>query len=84
MGVDVNSEIAAANIAAGLPSLTVEAAEKQYASYDVLLCSHIVEHFAPNDLLTFLNQWLDRLPRGGHLAILTRTFNPLFSTISIT
>ena len=40
-------------------------------TYDVLLLSHVVEHFAPHSLLNFLNEHLHRLKPGGHLVVLT-------------
>ena len=78
VGVDVNPEIVAANCRANLQTLTVDEARKMSDGFDVLLCSHIIEHFAPAQLLEFLNEWLDRLQVGGCLIILTPLMSPYF------
>ncbi|MDR2905847.1 MAG: class I SAM-dependent methyltransferase [Helicobacteraceae bacterium] len=56
-----------------LPQNLGEASE-----YDLLIASHIIEHFAPNDLLGFLDFYLDRLKASGHIIIAAPLANPLF------
>jgi hypothetical protein len=45
-------------------------------TFDLVLMSHVIEHFAPADLVGFIDGYLDRLRLGGHLLIAT----PLFSS----
>ncbi len=70
-GVDVNPFIVNRNTAAGLKCMTVQEFGKTKNLYDVLLMSHIIEHFAPGDLLVFLDGYLERLKPGGYLIITT-------------
>lgn len=52
-----------------------------YASqnkFDTILMSHIVEHFAPDDLLPFMEGYLNRLKQGGHLVIATPLYSEYF------
>ncbi len=46
--------------------------------YDVLLMSHIIEHFNPEDLLKFMDNYLERLKKGGYLIIATPLFTHYF------
>lgn len=71
LGVEVNPTIVQANIAGGLPCVTVDDFGRASGTYDVLLMSHIVEHFAPPDLFAFIDGYLDRLAVGGQLVIAT-------------
>jgi SAM-dependent methyltransferase len=71
VGVDINEEIVSANRAIGLASQTVDQFKQDTASYGVILMSHVVEHFAPADLLRFVDGYLDRLEAGGGLVIAT-------------
>ena len=70
-GVDINQAMVAANVAKGLPCLSVDAFNATADCYDVLLMSHVVEHFQPDVLLKFMNNYLDRLKTGGYLIITT-------------
>lgn len=77
-GVDVNSELVQANQKAGLHCLTVEEFAQTQDIYDVVLMSHVIEHFAPKDLVPFLDGYLDRLKAGGRLIIATPLLTRLF------
>jgi SAM-dependent methyltransferase len=71
VGVEVSPEIVKTAVANGLPCKTVKEFEGDAEIYDVLLMSHIVEHFPPRELLDFMDGYLDRLRVGGHLVIAT-------------
>jgi SAM-dependent methyltransferase len=71
VGVDINPKLVEAARDADLECMTVEELETRDDRFDVLLMSHIIEHFAPHDLLRFLDAHLDRLKVGGHLIIAT-------------
>lgn len=71
VGVDVNQEAIRANLAAGFRCVLPEEFDACEARYDVILMSHIIEHFAPAGLLHFMDHYLDRLKLGGHLIILS-------------
>jgi SAM-dependent methyltransferase len=77
-GVEVNAEIVAKNNAAGLRCVTPEQFESSGTKARVLLMAHVIEHFAPRDLLPFLDRWLDRLEPGGSLVIATPLLSPHF------
>lgn len=75
VGVDVNETIVNANRAAGLRCMTVAEFLCSNETFDLVLMSHVIEHFAPADLVSFIDGYLDCLRPGGHLLIAT----PLFS-----
>jgi SAM-dependent methyltransferase len=70
-GVEINPEIAAANRAAGLSCVTADEFEKTNEKYDMILMAHIIEHFAPKDLVHFMDTYLDHLKPGGRLIVAT-------------
>lgn len=78
VGVDVNPEIVASNKRDGLKCFTPDELELQGLKADVLIMSHVIEHFAPPDLLKFLNDYLELLVPGGYLLIATPLLNPRF------
>lgn len=77
-GVDTNYELVRANQEAGLRCLLVEEFRLTDDTYDVVLMSHVIEHFLPKDLLSFLDSYLDRLKVGGKLIIATPLLTPYF------
>jgi SAM-dependent methyltransferase len=77
-GVDVNPEIVRANREAGLRCFVAEEFSQTNDSYDALLMSHVIEHFAPKDLIPFLDGYLDRLKVGGRLIIATPLLTRFF------
>lgn len=78
LGVEQNQEIVKENLHKGLNCVSVEAFKEQTSSFDILICSHIIEHFAPNDLLSFLDFYLSRLEKGGYLIIATPLYSNYF------
>jgi SAM-dependent methyltransferase len=71
IGIEVNPEIVKVGVANGLPCQTVTEFAGDTRTFDVLLMSHIIEHFQPRDLLEFIDGYLDRLRVGGGLVIAT-------------
>jgi SAM-dependent methyltransferase len=71
LGIDVNSHIIKENIESGLNCMTLKEFERTNCMYDVLLMSHVIEHFLPMDLWKFMDSYLDRLHPGGYLIIAT-------------
>jgi SAM-dependent methyltransferase len=78
IGVDVNPDVVKANRSAGFASMTPEEFLSSGAIAQVLLLSHVIEHFAPRDLLGFMERWLDCLEEGGTLVIATPLMSPQF------
>lgn len=77
-GVDANPELVRANREAGFRCFTVEEFRQVADTYDVMLMSHVIEHFAPHDLVSFMDNYLDRLKVGGKLVIATPLFTRFF------
>jgi SAM-dependent methyltransferase len=80
LGVDINRKIVKKDLEKGLNVMHVDdfwncMADKQF---DLIIMSHIVEHFNWSDLIDFLDKYLDKLRIGGYLLIITPTFNKLF------
>ena len=71
LGVDKNPYLVKAVCEKGFAAKTVEEFEKSEESFDVILFSHIIEHFAPADLLQFMDSFIDRLKPGGYVIIAT-------------
>ncbi len=71
IGVDVNPDIVARNVAQGLECYLPADFRARAMSADVLLMSHIVEHFSPDRLLAFIDEYLVYLRPGGYLVIAT-------------
>jgi SAM-dependent methyltransferase len=71
LGVDINPGIVAANRANGLDCVVAGDLAADAEPFDVLLMSHVIEHFAPGELKEFIDSHLDRLRVGGHLIIAT-------------
>jgi SAM-dependent methyltransferase len=74
VGVDVNREIVEDNAARGLPCLPISQLPEE-AEFDLVIMSHLIEHFAPEALLNLLERYLDRVAPGGFLLVST----PLYS-----
>lgn len=77
-GVEKNAAIVAENKTKGLPCRTPEELAGSHEKFDVLLLSHIVEHFAPHDLLAFLDHYFAYLKPGGLVVIATPLMSPYF------
>src|SRR5213593_424556 len=77
-GVDANPELVRANREAGVHCLTTEEFKQSNERYDVLLLSHVIEHFPPGDLVAFMDGYLDRVKVGGHVVVATPLFTRFF------
>jgi SAM-dependent methyltransferase len=77
-GVEINPQIAATVRSAGLRCMTAEEFNASQEQYDVVLMSHVIEHFAPAELLSFMDAYLDRLKPGGRLVIATPLMSDYF------
>jgi len=70
LGIDTNMEIVNTNKNNNLPCIhSGELRPDQL--YDVIIMSHIIEHFDPASLLKFMNDYLLLLKPNGYLFILT-------------
>lgn len=78
VGVDANEVIVKTIRKIGIDCLTVEEFENTSELYDVILMSHVIEHFHPDDLLKFMGYYLERLKNGGFLIIVTPLNSPYF------
>lgn len=58
--------------------LSLEQFKETVEQYDLIIMSHIIEHFRPDELLIFLDSYLGRLKIGGYLLILTPTMTKYF------
>jgi len=70
IGVDINKHIVDSVKSLGLECIHAEDFDKS-KQYDAILMSHIIEHFMPDDLLPFMDSYLDALKPSGHLVIVT-------------
>ncbi len=77
-GVEENESIVALNREAGLSCITTAEFARGDASFDVIVMSHLVEHFAPEALVEFMDRHLDRLRPGGSLIVATPLESPYF------
>jgi SAM-dependent methyltransferase len=77
-GVDINPWIVQTNRANGLKCMTPEEFDKVEDTYDILIMSHVIEHFVPSALLEFMEHYLARLKNGGHLLIISPLAWPAF------
>jgi hypothetical protein len=71
IGVEKNAGILAENIARGIKCLSPQIGETVSSHVNVILFSHIIEHFGFEDLVDFLNRYLPKLRVGGVVIILT-------------
>lgn len=72
VGADLNPDLVSNNRARGHLCYTPEMLDEEALEpFDLILMSHIVEHFDCQALLTFLGHYLRRLRLGGHLLIVT-------------
>lgn len=78
VGVEVNPKLVQKCREADLKCITTDEFNQTTELYDVLLMSHIIEHFLPGQLLELMDSYLDRLKPGGHLIIATPLGTPYF------
>ena len=73
VGVDVNPAHVTAAHEQGFEAYTSEEFAAVRDQFDLVLMSHVIEHFDPQSLLGFIDCYADRLCGGGHLIIVTPT-----------
>lgn len=80
IGVDVNPDLIAIVKESGHNGLTPDefAASFHDARADIILMSHIVEHFEYRALLHFLSGYLGKLKLGGSLVVVTPLMSEMF------
>jgi len=80
IGVEINEDIVKKNNDRGLKCITVDKFLNEYSEskFDVILMSHIIEHFHPKELKNFLDSYLEHLNIGGYLIIATPLESPYF------
>ncbi|TKJ38122.1 MAG: SAM-dependent methyltransferase [Planctomycetes bacterium B3_Pla] len=71
VGIDINHDAVQANSDAGFKCLMPQDFTGSSDVYDLIIMSHIIEHFAPKDLLQFMDSYLVHLKVGGYLLIAT-------------
>ena len=78
VGVEINPEIVEANRKAGLVCWSAEEFERSTEQFDAILMAHVIEHFAPAELLKFMDSCLDHLKPGGRLIVATPLMSDYF------
>jgi len=71
LGVEINQNLVDFSNANNLNAVSVEELSHVEGEFDVVLFSHIIEHFDHNALLDFLECYFSRLKEGGSVIILT-------------
>lgn len=80
VGVEKNERLVLENRKQGINCVTpdeLEAAGESH-TYDLLLMSHIIEHFDYVSLLQFMNTYLRKLRPGGYLIVVTPLWHDCF------
>ena len=78
VGIEVNPFLVEVNCADGFNCMTPAQWENSSDVCDVMVMSHVIEHFSPPDLLPFLEKHLSRLKVDGHLLIATPLMSDYF------
>ena len=71
IGIDINPGIVEQNVRDGLECFVPADFRQKGFLADVMVMSHVIEHFAPRDLLMFVNDYLEFLRPGGYLILAT-------------
>jgi len=79
-GVEINKTLVGMACDKGLNVVAVDSfdMEQNKERYDVLVMSHIIEHFQYQDLIQFMESYLGCLKQDGLLLIATPLMNPSF------
>lgn len=79
-GVEINKLLVDLACDKGLNVIAVDSfdMEQNKEQYDVLVMSHIIEHFQYQDLIQFMESYLGCLKQDGLLLIATPVMNPSF------
>lgn len=73
LGVEKNSELVLSAVENGFHVVDVNTFEKDYCheEYDLLILSHIIEHFSFENMISFVNGYLKCIKPGGIILIAT-------------
>jgi SAM-dependent methyltransferase len=77
-GIEQNEKIAENNRQNGFDCVLPVESQKITEPFELLIFSHVIEHFSPSDLLEFLNHYLSKLKQGGHVIIATPLYSNYF------
>lgn len=78
VGVDASPHMRAESARAGLQSLSPDEFTASSSTHDIIILSHIIEHFAPGDLHRFLVGLFDRMKPNGYVIVATPLLSPWF------
>ncbi len=78
LGIERNERLVAINKSAGLNCCTPENFQPNENGYDLIIMSHIIEHFEPHKLLEFFNSHLKLLNCNGVVLIATPLWSNYF------
>lgn len=80
LGVDINPALVEHAVGEGLNAITLDEFDEQHSDleFDLIIMSHIIEHFQYQDLIVFMEKYIGRLKKGGLLLIITPCMNPAF------
>ena len=80
LGVEKNKHLVSCGVENGFNIVDLEQFNENYSKqqFDLILMSHIIEHFQYDDLIEFLEFYLSKLKLNGNLIIVTPTMNQYF------
>jgi len=80
LGVDINPDMVRVNVDEGRNVVTPEEFHRSYhdSKFDLVLMSHVIEHFQWNELLPFLETYLNHLEDNGYLLVISPVLHSLF------
>jgi len=80
IGVEKNKHLVSRGIENGFNIVDLDQFNEKYSDqqFDIILMSHIIEHFQYDDLIEFFEFYLSKLKINGNLIIVTPTMNPYF------
>ena len=77
-GMDINKELVNQAQSFGYKAFHLEETVKWEGEYDILIFSHIIEHFGHSELKDFLENYLEQCKDNGNVIILTPVFTRSF------
>ena len=78
IGIDVNTTIKEFHLKNGRKCLHPSELSSLNQEFDLVIMSHIIEHFEPNEMFDFMNKYLARIKNNGCLLIATPLQSPYF------
>lgn len=78
--IDINKDLTHATVADGIPTIVGNILELDLGAkkYDIIHCSHIIEHFGYPDITRLLDTILRSTKKGGYIIIRTPLLYPGF------